>query len=397
MLALSLPAIVGAFGFGTEVGYWQLNQRKVQNVADTAAYTAAVSLRSGGLSDAIQQAANIAADESGYVGARGTIVVEQPPVSGAFSGDSTAVEVIVTENLPRMFTSLFAEDTTVAVVGRAVAQLTEGSGACILALDPSASGAVTFIGSSTSYLIGCRVHANSVADDAVLVTGSAAVETPCVSASGDVDADSGLTLTDCANPNGGATAMADPYASLPKPEFATAACKSKTTFGGSPSSVYNITEGRYCGGLKAQRTVNMAPGTYVIDGGELDITSTSNVSGSGVVFFLTNGATVKMNGGSTSTLSAPTSGDYEGVLIFVDGDDPYATHKINGNSSSVFDGAIYASNGHVDILGGSTSGGACPPIVARTIDFSGTTTLQFNCTEVDLIEDPSSGRIALVE
>ena len=43
----------------------------------------------------------------------------------------------------------------------------------------------------------------------------------------------------------------------------------------------------------------MAPGVYVIDGGALSINSTATVNGSGVTFYLTNGATVSMNGGAS--------------------------------------------------------------------------------------------------
>ena len=116
--------------------------------------------------------------------------------------------------------------------------------------------------------------------------------------------------------------------------------------------------------MDIRRTVNMAPGVYVIDGGTLSINSTATVNGTGVTFYLTNGATVSMNGGASIHLGAPTSGAYSGVLMFVGRSEPY-------NSGSIVNGAIYAANGNVRMNGTSSFGGGCTQIVARTIEFSG--------------------------
>ena len=157
VMALTLPVAVGGMGLGSEVGYWYFNQRKVQNAADMAAYAGAVGLRSGVSTSAIESAAQAAADETGFVADRGEIDVSSPPTTGAFAGDMAAVEVTLQESLPRMFTALFA-DGPVDVSGRAVARITAGQQTCVLALDPTASRAVEFIGSSSAILIGCNVH-----------------------------------------------------------------------------------------------------------------------------------------------------------------------------------------------------------------------------------------------
>src|ERR671919_180221 len=88
-----------------------------------------------------------AAVETGFNSARGTIATSTPPTSGAFAGDAESVEATVQENLPRMFTGLFFADESVEVSGRAVARITAGQQTCVLALDPTAPGAVTFTGS----------------------------------------------------------------------------------------------------------------------------------------------------------------------------------------------------------------------------------------------------------
>ena len=283
----------------------------------------------------------------------------------------------VQEDLPRLFTALFAEGA-VEVSGRAVARITEGQQTCVLALDKHASGAVTFIGSTSAILIGCNVHSNSLANNSVLVTGSATVQTPCMSAAGKVSVDEGLTLSECVSPYEYADQVDDPYADLPVPDL-TQPWTTPNTFGGGSGATYNITPGRY-EGMDIRRTVNMAPGVYVIDGGELSVNSTATINGSGVTFYLTNGATLSMNGGANVQLSAPTSGTYSGVLVFVDRDEPHNDYTVNGNSGSTVNGAIYAANGNVRMNGSSTFGGGCTQIVARTIEFSGNAGLGVDCT-----------------
>ena len=116
-----------------------------------------------------------------------------------------------------------------------------------------------------------------------------------------------------------------------------------------------------------------------------------------MTFYLTNGATLSMNGGADVTLSAPSTGTYAGVLMFVDPDDPYQDYTVNGNSGSHVNGAIYAANGHVRMNGTSTFGGGCTQIVARTIEFSGNAGIGVDCTGAGVRDIRSSRLVTLVE
>jgi Flp pilus assembly protein TadG len=389
--ALTLPVFVGGLGLGSEVGYWYLNQRKVQNSADVAAYAGAVALRAGGDATGISSAASAAADESGFVGSRGTVTTVSPPTSGAYAGNANAVEVTIQENLPRMFTAIFSEGN-VPVAGRAVALVNAGQQSCVLALDRSAHGAVTFIGSTSAILVGCNVHSNSLADDSVIVAGNAVVETPCLSASGDVSVTSGLTLTECVTSYIHADQAADPYADLTAPPI-----PGTTTPGDlKAKGTTNISPGRY-NGMTVHNTVNMAPGVYVIDGGTLKINAGAKLTGSGVTFYLTNGATLSWNGGAHIDLSAPTSGPYAGALIFVDRNQAYAEYTINGDSSSKVNGALYAAGGKFKMNGSSTFGGGCTQIVALRVEFSGNSGVGVDCTGAGVRDIRTSRLVTLVE
>jgi hypothetical protein len=294
-----------------------------------------------------------------------------------------------------MFSALFGEGH-VRVAGRAVARITAGQQTCVLALDQQAHGAVTFIGSTSAILIGCNVHSNSLANDSVIVAGSATVQTPCMSASGMVSVTSGLSLDECVAPYEHADQVDDPYADLPVPDL-TQPCKAQNTFGGGAGTTYNITAGRYCGGMDIRRTVNMSPGVYVVDGGTLSVNSTAFVSGAGVTFYLTGGATLSMNGGADVHLTAPNSGSYSGVLVFVGRDQAYQDYTVNGDSDSTVNGAIYAANGNIRMNGGSTFGGGCTQVVARTIEFSGNAGIGVDCTGAGVRDIRSSRLVLLVE
>lgn len=401
LAGLMMPVFVGGLGLGGEAGYWYFNQRKLQNAADVAAYAGAAQLRAEASAEEIAAAALSAALDTQYDTSIGTITTNSPPATGAFAGDPSAVEVVVQENVPRMFSAIFA-DGDVPMSGRAVAQLVAGATACILALDPDASGAVTFTGSSSAVLDGCNVHANSLAPDAVTVTGSGEVETPCVSAVGGVSESDGLTMTSCVSAIEHAYVIEDPYASLPTPPTALP-CEPQNDFGGPPGATYTIDGGRYCGGLAIRRTVTMNSGIYVIDGGDFDVNSTAVVSGAEVMIYLTNGARLQFNGSAELQLSAPLPGaappldDYVGVLFFANPLDPFSTHILNGNADSLFNGAIYAPGGKVRIAGSSSVGGGCTQVVALQIDITGDAGLGTDCTGTGIDEIEADQLVTLVE
>ena len=378
MTALLMPVFVGAMALGAEVSYWYFTQRKLQNSADVAAYAGAVKLRFEKDADTIAGAAKSAAINSGYRDSIGVVDTNWPPLSGAFVGDMDSVEVTVTENVPRLFTSLFFNGT-VPLSGRAVAQIHQGESACILALHQTAGGAVTFSGSSDTELIKCNVHSNSIADDSVLVKGSSDVEMPCVSAVGKVDATSGLDLYECAAAIEHASPVTDPFAGVLAPSLA-APCEPKNKFGGGSSKSYTISPGRYCGGLTLQREATLDPGVYIVDGGDLQINSKAEVSGSDVTFYLVNGGVVKINGTAELDLSAPTSGTYSDLLVFVDRNEPYSKHFINGDSDSELDGGLYAPSAHMQLTGSNTADGGCIRIVALTIEVTGAADFGADCT-----------------
>lgn len=395
--ALVIPVVIGFVGVGAEVSFWYFNQRKIQNSADAAAYAAAVKLRINASQTDMESAGLDAASKSGFKTEIGTSQFDSPPASGAYT-EATAVEVTLREDVPRLFTALFAEGA-VPMSGRAVALITPARPACILALDPSADGAVLFGGSSETLLENCDVAANSISPEAVKLQGGGDVETDCIASVGGVSVagTSDLVLNECEKPIENTHEFPDPYAGTPIPDMSDP-CESQNTFAGSPGTVHHIGPGRYCGGLYINREVHLDPGVYIVDGGALSVASTASLLGTGVTFFLTADADININGTSDVQISAPTSGPYAGLVIFADpenGSD--LEYNINGDSGSFITGAIYSPSGTVIANGTSTSGGGCTQIVARMVQINGGTGFGSDCTGVGTGPLLSVRPIVLVE
>ena len=85
-----------------------------------------------------------------------------------------------------------------------------------------------------------------------------------------------------------------------------------------------ISQGTYCGGITVQggATLNLNSGLYILDGGGRTVGGGSNIIGSGVTFYNTGTGSgpsaykpITVSGGSTTSLTAPTTGNYAGIFF----------------------------------------------------------------------------------
>jgi hypothetical protein len=393
VVGIALPVLVGAAGLGAEAAFWSLRQRALQQTTDAAAFAGATEYSAGGNYSAITNTVDSSLSTNGFRADLGSYNVEVPPSDGPFAGD-TAVRVSAEEQWPRYFTALFFEGT-VTLRANATALVQEGLHACMLALDHTASAAINVSGSTTVTLNGCSVMSNSNANNALSIGGSGRLETSCAGAHGGISASGGLTLTDCPQPRQGLRRMQDPYAGVPEPTV-SGPCASPTTFAGPSGSLHSASPGRYCGGMNILRTVNFAPGLYIIDGGTLSATSTAVLNGTGVTFFLTNGARLDINGQAQLNLSAPTTGTYAGLLFFADRSGSSLNHKLNGTSDSILTGAVYLPNDNLAFSGTNNTATGCTQIIARTLDLTGNSGIGVNCAGAGVREMHMPGGVRLV-
>lgn len=390
--AIAAPTILASAGIGMEAGYWFYAQRTAQMSADISAYAGAVEARMGSQYEGISSGATEEATRNGYDASSGTLTINWPPTTGS-NLNYRAVEVIITQNIPRLFSSLYTTGDLVISV-RAVGRYDEAGPACVLTLDPAGSQTLLFSGSSDVVLTNCDIMSNSIATDALAVTGSGDVTASCANSVGGMNVTSQLTLTDCPEPRTNLPPALDPFASLAEPT--ASGCRNIPNGGGQGART--ISPGRYCNGMNLSGDIIMEPGVYIVDGGTLRTNGNSTVTGDGVTIFLTDDAEVQMNGNADISLSAPTTGDYAGVLFWGDGDNAADTTTLfNGTANSSLVGALYFPSQTIDMRGDFSGSGGCTRLIGYRIDISGNTTFDADCSAEGSITIQTPGVVRLVE
>jgi len=418
-MAVASPVLIGAMGLGAETGYWYFTQRKLQHAADIAAHAAGVRKRVGDTKAGLQSAALRTATASGFAPTKdGTKVVNMtvnnPPLSGAMAGEAEAVEIIVYEMRPRLISSIFT-DEPVRIPARAVAKVLGGAPACVLALLGTAQRAVNVTGSTYVTLTDCSVASNSVQPDAYSMPNSAAFLTAdCIYTVGgstiSTPSPGFLELEACDAVQQQSPVTPDPYADLPAPNYAHVPCEDGKNIEGAIDPGSDRIK-RFCGGLSLKGDVQFKPGIYVIDGGDFRMNGGS-ISGTDVVFYFANNATLDMSGNPTVSLKAPTPKTtypelkpFVGVLFFgarcnqsVPGDCS-EVHQITGTSVSAMQGAIYMPGSQVEFIGNSTYKSSCLEIIADTVTFTGNSTISMGakCDEAGTKMPLANKAVKIVE
>ncbi|MCC5997007.1 MAG: hypothetical protein JJU18_11645 [Oceanicaulis sp.] len=388
--AVCAPVIVAGGGLGAETALWFYQQRAAQMAADLSAYTGAVDKRAGRDDALVRQGVIEEAERHGYRPDRGPIAVNMPPLSGAHR-TPRAVEVIIEQSWPRLFSGLFLKEDVRFEV-RAVARFEDARPACLLALDSSGSESMRFSGSSETRLTQCDLMTNSIAPDGLTVSGSGQVLATCANAVGGITATSGLVLTDCPEPRTHLPPALDPFDHLETPT--ASGCRNVP---GGPG-VRTIQPGRYCNGMTLNGSIEMEPGVYIVDGGTMRINGSASVVGHGVTIVLTNNAEVQMNGNADIHLSAPSSGPYAGLVLWGDrANAPGTSVRLNGTASSALIGAVYFPSQTVDMLGNFSGSQGCTRIVSWRMNLSGNANFESDCSHggVQTIQTP--GAVRLVE
>lgn len=369
---VAMVALIGFAGLGVDMGMLRYEKRLQQNAADAAAIAGANDLAfpsSGGVVAAAQNASA----QNGFVdngggqvsdcgsgAAVGTVCVQvkNPPLSGPHTsgpGAANYVEVLVASVQPTYFMRILGINSE-GVTARAVAW-SQGSGSnngCVYTLGSSPFG---ILGNGSLQAQNCSIMDNGTLDAGVNVLNALSVGV------------SGLL-------GNGTPATADPFSQL------TPLCPSPCV-GGTPinipnSGTFSENPGTYSsisitGATTGNGpTVTFSPGSYIITGG-FSITGNATISGTGVTFYFTNGATINASGGGSLLdfqLAAPTSGPYAGILFFQDPNDT-SPPLLGGDNSSQFGGVLYFPKAALTLLASSTIG----VIDAQSLTLSGSPTI----------------------
>ncbi len=168
LVALLLPVMVGLTGLGVETGLWYAMKRQNQGAADEAALSGAMEIAAA-KADVTAQAICMARwngfDSSVAFppcpNALAGATVNNPPTSGAYSGNNSYVEVILSQQQSALFANFNPINlANVTIRTRAVAGPPVLGTGCILALDPNAASAISLSNNATISNTHCGVVAD---------------------------------------------------------------------------------------------------------------------------------------------------------------------------------------------------------------------------------------------
>jgi Flp pilus assembly protein TadG len=373
LAACGMTFLCGLMALGLDAGHVMFMQRQLQTMADAAALAGALEIGTcGGTANctAMQTAAKSALTENGVSGV--TLVTQcggsggsgivlmvnnGPCYAGAsdpYSGNTDYVEAVMSQPVKTMFGAVIGKPS-ITVMARGEAGGTKPK-YCIYVLSPSATDAEIFNGNG-SLTANCGIIDDSNAGEAANFNGHVTVTTTATDIVGGDRNNGNTSLSPL--PNTGVDSVPDPLSSLATPTIGACGTSTSSPYTGGNGVVINsnvtatLNPGVYCNGLtiNGNATATFAAGTYIIKGNMI-VNGNDTISGSGVTFYLTSGGSLTMNGNSHAALSAPTSGAYEGILYFQDRTDS-STVILNGDSTSSWQGVIYAPDANLTLNGGA--------------------------------------------
>jgi hypothetical protein len=354
-------------------GIMLTERRHAQATADAAALAAAADLlnhymaNAGVDSGTAVTSATTLATANGYTGANSTVTVRVYPASyqgGPNAGTQVPAgyaEVTVTYNQARFFSSMWGS-SSIPISARAVARgKWDASDPAILALNPTADGALTATGNgsiSVTRTVEATGTGNIIVDSSssagITVSGKNAVVTDPsggIDVSGPAPGFSGSGSVSPA-PTTNQPTTPDPLRFIPEPSQPAAAPSSTTSNG-----VTTYYPGYYPSGLSltAGYTAVLQPGLYYMGGTfKVNGNGSSSLTGSGVTIFAGTGGSLDLGGNGSVTLSPQTSGIYQGLLYFQSRSNT-SDVNISGSGSFNVTGTIYAPKATLTVTGNGDS------------------------------------------
>uniref|UniRef100_Q01PK9 Putative Flp pilus-assembly TadG-like N-terminal domain-containing protein n=1 Tax=Solibacter usitatus (strain Ellin6076) TaxID=234267 RepID=Q01PK9_SOLUE len=400
LFTLAIVPLFGVLGLVIDVGWSYYRKEAAQTAADAAASAAALAAyNAAGAGAPTCGTTGVSCNSTGYdcpstlttasdnlqsgclyamsngfttAGKQKVTILSGTGTPPTASGASVAywVEVKVVERVPQLFSAVLGFPNALVVARATTGTRVTSSGGCVITLNQNADGAITMNG-NTSLTTGCGVFDNSTAADAISIVGGGTITTT-----------GGSTTTISGGWQGSGTIspapytnqphMSDPFADMAPPSYSgcddntiTLKNSQKKTLTPSGSTPYVI-----CGDLSlgAQSSMTLNAGIYVVTG-SISMGGQTSITGSGVTFYLPNGG-VSMDGGASVSLSAPASGDWQGILFYQARGNKTASSLVGGTTQDL-EGVMYFPSAPLSYTGGSSLIVSHTTIVADTLSLVG--------------------------
>jgi len=409
---MSLVCLIGMLGLVVDIGYAYWRKQECKTAAQSAAIAGAMAAQSltmtcgTGFTDVPCQAATacpaslttpttnpltaacLYAKQNGFTNGGRTSVTVAANLSTAVASPVSGVSptywmrVTVSQQLPQTFSAILGKTLATVAAESTSGYFQSGGGGCIYTL--GASGADINASGAFGITSGCGVYDDSSSSDAILTSGAITITTNNGAATnvvGGVTKSGTLTINNLVT---GASYAPDPFLGklgAPNGVFSvtppsTGSCQPTVNLSGSGS--YSINPGTYCSTINMSGSVSLTlnPGSYVLEGG-IAMSGSTSISGTGVTLYNTGGS-LSLSGSGGITLSGPTSGAYQGIVIW----QPYSNtsaDNLSGGTSQQINGVVYLPTSTLTYSGGSGTG-TTTTLVCSQMVMSGNTYIKDSAT-----------------
>ncbi len=349
IIALLVVALIAVGAVVVDGSRMYAVRRSAQGGADNSALAAALALCLGNdpASAALDSASDNGFDNNGTTN---TVEVNNPPISGPYAGDPDYIEVLINSDVEGSFSQVIFSGS-LGVSARAVAHCTQGGGELA-----GGNGLVALKSTGDCTLAASGNGSITVNGGGIQVNSNSATRAGCASGNAHVNADSisivgGYMTSGNADwnptPATGAPFIPDPLSGLaapPTPPKPGGACPNYSI---NANNTATINPGLYCSiSASANSTLTLNPGVYYIDNGNFSESGNANITANGVTFYLEDG-NFSITGNGNMIFTAPTSGNYEGILLNL----AIGSFWISGNGNLTSSGMVYLDSGDFSLSG----------------------------------------------
>lgn len=392
-IALAAIGLFAMAGLAIDGSVKFSDRRHAQNAADTAVLAGALELARGETPspDTWDIVARDRAATNGYSGDlvrsqvwayhcdedpmdSGSPRYGSPAGCGTYDGNGNYIQVVIRSNVNTYFARIIGINQTQNTVHAVAYSKLSYSGPpfdgnALVALVQTGNGFDAH-GTPDWTITGGGIFVNSSSSNAATCGGSAGITSPGVTTVG------GQSFT-CHTVNIGSTTTGAPqllyaeYSSL-FPRQPT--CNGTATLSGGQWRPQSGADGSL---VAFSGDMDFAPGLYCVTNSPGSFHGA--ISGTGVTFYvMSSNFTMRFNGGGNLTASAPTSGEYEGILMYlapqVDGSGNLLNTQaidLRGNGIGDVVGSIIAPSADVTMFGNSGTAAIRSQVIAYQIDSGG--------------------------
>lgn len=399
LIALALVAIIAMTALAVDGGNVYVERRRAQNAADATVLDAALAkvrgqdLYTEGLARAASNHYVDTDPTAGQSSPNVNVEIYNPPISGPYAGQAEYVQTIITSTVQTYFGRVIGitqVTNKVEAVARAKPPVISPMffGNAIVGLAPNECKAVVYQGNANTTVTGGGIYVNSSCggggNQAAFFNNSSSAQltAPCLQAVGGIQYEPGAINI----PSSCIITGAPP---LPAPIYPNPTCSGNASQNGNV-----LSPGNYSGTFPPAGVTQLESGIYCVNG-NFRLNAGDQLSGAGVVIRINNGD-VRWNGDATINLSAPTTGPFAGLLLFLpEGNNNEV--QINGNAGSTFTGTILAPSAAISINGTGGVTGLNSQVIGYTVDLSGTANTLINYNAGQNYQAPENPAVQLVQ